>query len=222
MAAMRRHPALVHLSQDHHHTLVWARRLREGETDGFADFRRGLARHFREEEEQVFPLLAEFCAEPPDVLARALVDHARIRALPPGAELADVLEAHVRLEERELFELLQDVVPADRLDRLVARPTRGGPIWGTESEELNATIIEWPPGAGPQEHVNETRDVAVVVLEGSGELELDGARRLLSVGEVTVLPVGSRRRIVAGPDGIRYATVHRRRGGLQIAPIQRS
>src|SRR4051794_2610328 len=145
---MRRHPALVHLSRDHHHTLVWARRLQRGETEGFEEYRRDLARHFREEEERVFPLLAEFCAGPPAVLGRALVDHARIRATPPGPELGALLEAHVRLEERELFELLQQVVPEERLAALVSVPRRGGPEWGAESEELNATILAWPPGAG--------------------------------------------------------------------------
>jgi len=219
---MKRHPALVHLSHDHHHTLVWARRLRRGETDGFDAYRSLLARHFREEEERVFPLLAEFCPEPPDVLGRALVDHARIRATPPGPGLGALLEAHVRLEERELFELLQEVVPDERLAALVAAPPRGGPEWGVESEELNATILAWPPGAGPPEHVNEARDVALVVLEGAGELELDGVSRTVAAGEVAVLPRGSRRRLVAGPDGIRYATVHRRRGGLQVGRFDRS
>lgn len=218
---MKRHPALVHLSHDHHETLVWARRLKDGETDGFDDFRRGLARHFREEEERVFPLLVEFCEEPPEVMARALVEHARIRATAPGPELGRLLEAHVRLEERDLFELLQQVVPAERLDQLVDRPKRGGPVWGTESEELNATILEWPPLDGPPDHVNETRDVALVVLEGTGDLELDGARSHVSPGQVVVLPKGARRRIVAGPDGIRYATVHRRRGGLEIGRVER-
>ncbi|HSP72847.1 MAG TPA: hypothetical protein VLN26_10790, partial [Gaiellaceae bacterium] len=61
-----------------------------------------------------------------------------------------------------------------------------------------------------------TRDVALVVLDGSGELELDGERRPVAAGEVVVLPKGARRVLVAGPDGIRYATVHRRRGGLQV------
>ena len=93
----------------------------------------------------------------------------------------------------------------------------GGPVWGTKSEELNATILEWAAGEGTPEHVNAERDVAVVVLEGSGQLELDGEPQELVAGEVTVIPKGTRRRIVAGPTGIRYATVHRRREGLQIA-----
>jgi quercetin dioxygenase-like cupin family protein len=93
----------------------------------------------------------------------------------------------------------------------------GGPVWGTESEDLNATILEWAAGEGPPEHVNETRDVAVVVLAGAGELSLDGEPRPLAAGDVLVVPKGARRRFTAGPEGIRYATVHRRREGLQIA-----
>jgi quercetin dioxygenase-like cupin family protein len=92
----------------------------------------------------------------------------------------------------------------------------GGPVWGTESEELNATILEWAAGEGTPEHVNAERDVAVVVLAGDGEALVDGEALPLRAGEVTVIPKGTRRRIVAGPDGIRYATVHRRRPGLQI------
>jgi len=92
----------------------------------------------------------------------------------------------------------------------------GGPIWGTESEELNATILEWRAGEGPPEHVNGERDVALIVLAGGGELLLDDAKQPLAAGEVTVIPKGTRRRVVAGADGIRYATVHRRRAGLQI------
>lgn len=97
----------------------------------------------------------------------------------------------------------------------------GGPVWGTESEELNATILEWAAGEGPQEHVNDSRDVAIVVLAGGGDLMLDGESRPLAPGEVVVVPKGSTRQLVAGPDGLRYATVHRRRGGLQIGRVER-
>ena len=50
-----------------------------------------------------------------------------------------------------------------------------GPAWGTASEELNATLLVWRPGEGQPEHVNEGRDVAIVVLAGSGVVTVDGA-----------------------------------------------
>jgi quercetin dioxygenase-like cupin family protein len=96
----------------------------------------------------------------------------------------------------------------------------GGPIWGTATEDLNATILEWGAGAGPRGvHVNAERDVVVVVVSGSLELELDGERRTVAAGEVAVVEKGRRRRLTAGPDGVRYVTVHRKRPGLTIATL---
>jgi quercetin dioxygenase-like cupin family protein len=97
------------------------------------------------------------------------------------------------------------------------KPGAGGPVWGTETEDLNATILEWGAGGGPPEHVNRERDVLVCVLGGSGTLVLDGEERPLAPGDVLVVEKGRSRRIVAGDEGIRYATAHRRRGGLQVA-----
>jgi quercetin dioxygenase-like cupin family protein len=97
----------------------------------------------------------------------------------------------------------------------------GGPEWGTETEELNATILRWPPGAGPPEHVNEQRDVVLVVLAGDAVVEVDGEERAARAGDVVVLEKGRRRRITAGAEGVRYVTVHRRRGGLKIATLPR-
>ncbi len=92
----------------------------------------------------------------------------------------------------------------------------GGPVWGAASDDLNATILEWPPGAGPAEHVNETRDVLYVGLAGSATLTVDGEPQELRAGEAVIVPKGSRRALAAGPDGVRYLTAHLRRGGLQI------
>jgi quercetin dioxygenase-like cupin family protein len=97
------------------------------------------------------------------------------------------------------------------------RRVSGRSLRGLESEELNATILEWEPGDGPPEHVNAERDVFLYVIEGGGTLELEGVERPLAEGDALIVEKGRRRRVVAGPDGIRYLTVHRRRGGLQIA-----
>ena len=237
------------LSHDHHHTLVRARELRraaaDADDDGLAEvaarFRRAFAgevtRHFRDEEELLFPLLAE-AEGPPEALVRAATQHARIRALvrrlpdsEAAAELGALLEEHVRLEEREPFPLIQETVPGERLDELDL-PARNeedpvvdllardgeGPLWGTASDDLNATLLAWPAGAGTPEHVNDERDVVVVGVAGSGTLTVDGEAHPIGAGTAAVVGKGRRRRIEAGPAGLRYLTVHRLRGGLSVAP----
>jgi quercetin dioxygenase-like cupin family protein len=92
----------------------------------------------------------------------------------------------------------------------------GGPVWGAESADLNATLLEWPAREGPPEHVNDERDVLYVVLDGSATLTVDGQSRELGAGEAVIVDKGTRRALLAGPDGVRYLTAHVRRGGLQL------
>jgi mannose-6-phosphate isomerase-like protein (cupin superfamily) len=94
--------------------------------------------------------------------------------------------------------------------------TDRGPVWGVETEDLNATILEWPPGADLAVHVNDECDVLLVVLAGSVGVEIDGEPNDAGAGEVVVIRKGSARRIRVGPEGTRYLTVHRRRRGLAI------
>jgi hypothetical protein len=86
-----------------------------------------------------------------------------------------------------------------------------GPVWGAESDELNATILEWAAGDGPGETVAKL-DVVYVVLAGS--LLLDGEE--LGAGEARIVAKDVPRRPIAGPGGVRYLTAHRRRGLLQL------
>src|SRR5689334_22054685 len=92
----------------------------------------------------------------------------------------------------------------------------GGPLWGTSSEELNATVVEWPPGGGMPPHVNPERDVVLVVVAGGAELEVNGIVSQITAGDVVVLDRGATRRITAGAEGVRYVTVHHRREGIRI------
>ena len=94
-----------------------------------------------------------------------------------------------------------------------------GPLWGEATDDLNMTLLSWPEGQGPSEHINGELDVAYVIVAGSGTLVVDDAKRDVRAGQAIIVPRGARRGIEAGPDGIRYLSVHRRRGGLQIGRI---
>ncbi len=92
-----------------------------------------------------------------------------------------------------------------------------GPVWGTATDDLNATVLVWPAGEGPSEHVNAERDVVLVVLEGSATVAIDGEPHVVRAGAALVIEKGRTRSIAAGPRGVRYLTVHRRRPPPQIA-----
>jgi mannose-6-phosphate isomerase-like protein (cupin superfamily) len=233
---MKRHRALVALSHDHHHALVAARRLRraaEADADAAAAvasfisfFAAETAPHFREEEEWLFPLVAEVDDARP-LLIQALLDHQRLRALVRRLEAdidleamidtADLLEVHVRREERELFPLIERAAAAElESGNAVTATATGGWVWGQSSDDLNATLLAWNPGAGPAEHVNDQRDVLVFIVDGSATLAIDGEKRELGAGEAVIVGKGRRRSITAGRGGVRYLSVHLRRPPLEI------
>jgi quercetin dioxygenase-like cupin family protein len=93
-----------------------------------------------------------------------------------------------------------------------------GPVWGGESDDLNATKLAWPAGERIAEHVAD-RDVVYVVLAGSLTLTVDDVAHELSARDVLIVEKGKRRALVAGFEGVEYVTAHRRRGGLQIRPL---
>jgi len=145
---MKRHPSLRKFSDDHHGGLVQARRLRRaaaGEGGPPAEVARAFLRfwaedaspHFREEEEVLLAVYArhggDLEAEP---IREMVADHARIRGLamtlieedrsdevsPDTLRgIGERLEAHIRLEERRVFPLVEAVLPDDGLKELGAR-----------------------------------------------------------------------------------------------------
>jgi mannose-6-phosphate isomerase-like protein (cupin superfamily) len=231
---MKRHPALIPLSHDHHHALVEARRLRraadsdedpEPVAAAFADFFAAVnVPHFREEEETLFPLVADFDEARP-LVVEALLDHQRLHALVAELqgssevrramrEIGELLEAHVRREERELFPLIEKLA-ADRLEH-AGRSITGGPVWGQASDDLNATLLAWGPGDGPAENVNNERDVFVFLVDGAATIKIDDEIRDLGPGDAVIIAKGRRRKITAGRGGARYLSVHLRRPPLRI------
>jgi hemerythrin-like domain-containing protein len=138
---VKRHPALVPLSEQHHHELAHARRLlraagagpeeRLAVASAYIDaFFTETVGHFRREEDILFPLYLRHAGSTP-VLERILREHMElhglVRALRAEAAagniapetlrtLGDLLHDHVRVEERELFEEIERIVPAAELE----------------------------------------------------------------------------------------------------------
>jgi len=123
---MKRHPDLLQLSREHHGALKLARDARRAAASGDAREVAALAQrvvqvfpveldpHFCVEEQGILLLLAQ--AGQHALVARTLADHAELRRLAralatPDADsllhFADLLGAHVRFEEREVFEAAQ-------------------------------------------------------------------------------------------------------------------
>jgi quercetin dioxygenase-like cupin family protein len=97
-----------------------------------------------------------------------------------------------------------------------------GPVWGIASEDLNATLLAWPPGHLVAEHVNPELDVLLLVLDGAGEITVDARPHAVSRGSAILVEKGRARSVRAGPGGIRYVSVHRRRGPLQLTDARAS
>lgn len=135
---MKRDPALASLSRDHHQALVVARALRRATDETAARAREALTAywdghgrdHFRQEEELLLPAFAGYGDPHHPLVARVLCDHIAIRhqvdrltrepepAVADLQRLGDCLADHVRLEERELFPLIERAMPAAELAAL--------------------------------------------------------------------------------------------------------
>lgn len=136
---MKRHPALISLSQDHHHALVIAQRLRRATDETFCEEVRLFLdhweteeqEHFRLEEELVLPVYADHSAPQHPAILRTYVDHAEIRrdavrlAVAPTLDVAHLLGVrladHIGFEEHELFPLIEEALTERELRRLGAR-----------------------------------------------------------------------------------------------------
>lgn len=132
---MKRHPKLVELSREHHDALKLALDCKRTVEKGDAAEMRALAEkivqffaselepHFQEEELDLLPLLA--ASGERELVTRTLDDHAALRGWVQRLEVAkgpdvetlsafgSALQAHVRFEERELFEQAQGCLNLD-------------------------------------------------------------------------------------------------------------
>jgi len=138
-----RHPSLIALSHDHHHGLALALRCRKQalgqlkpmgavglreRAKEFLDFFAGnLVVHFRAEEEVLFPVIRAAVPAGALMIDELIKNHDQIRKAVPQLEtgmglaklvfdLGDLLERHIRKEERELFPLFENNLTAGQAE----------------------------------------------------------------------------------------------------------
>lgn len=130
----RRHISLIPLSREHQYALLLCLRIHRGLPEHSGDqgwlrvkgdnavrfFESELAVHFQAEEQILFPAMNEISESSP-IIDELLADHRRIRQLVTTLaevdvgllattlkEFADILEAHIRKEERVLFPIYEE------------------------------------------------------------------------------------------------------------------
>jgi len=133
---MKRHPSLKKLSSDHHQGLVYSKKLisaaakTEAEAEEifvmFAKFFNGeLQDHFTEEENHLTPY---FINNP--LIERMQAEHKNMKAafealntggsdLKAGlADLGEMLNDHIRFEEKELFPMIENTLSESELEEI--------------------------------------------------------------------------------------------------------
>ena len=141
---MKRHQSLIPLSQDHHRGLVLVQRIKLGRSksprSGWPQdrclqrdrtvefFDTELIHHFRAEEQFLFPLAEPYLLPENEIVDLLRSQHFRLRGLVGqlrevlGSEVerlllrfSDLLEVHIRKEERLFFEEVQRKIPEEEL-----------------------------------------------------------------------------------------------------------
>lgn len=144
---MKRHQHLREFSDDHHQGLVAARRLRKASSEEesleqtaqfFLEFwEEETEPHFIKEEEALLPVLARYGVRlDSESLTRMFAQHHDIRTLVARLELeltrrdvkgetleglGELLDEHIRLEEREVFPMIEEALTEEALEEVADR-----------------------------------------------------------------------------------------------------
>lgn len=143
---MKRHEGLVPLSREHQKGLLLAQVLKKdappyrgmptdipGKKELLKDsYNNDLKPHFQKEEEILFPEVKNLNEEIANLINELTEDHRKIERLVDEIaetghpkdkmdELGNLLDEHIRKEERSLFEKLQEIMPESELIKFKER-----------------------------------------------------------------------------------------------------
>jgi uncharacterized protein (DUF2249 family)/quercetin dioxygenase-like cupin family protein len=147
----------------------------------------------------------------------------------PGSYAWEYLEKGPEVWRIRISKLTSTPLPrilantTDLIAGAAAKPDATGAVWRLEARErdLDSNVIALPAGGGIDSHTGPELDVLIHVLSGSGRLTTETGTIDLSPGALLWLPRRSLRQVAAGPDGLRYLTVHQRRQALVLEPPTR-
>lgn len=109
-------------------------------------------------------------------------------------------------------------IVADTNNLPASARTADGAVWNLEpnQRDLDSNIVSLHPGGTIDTHYGPDLDVLIHLLRGDGTLVTERGDVHLSPGALLFLPRRSLRKFIAGPDGLCYLTVHRKREALVI------
>lgn len=129
---IKRHTALQPVSREHHHGLLLCWKIRTGFQKDIEVprirkyvvwfYENHLLPHFEIEEKYIFPILGK----DNDLIRRALTEHRKIKRLVRSETelykslnlIEEILERHIRFEERVLFNEIQSVATEEQLQQI--------------------------------------------------------------------------------------------------------
>jgi len=148
--------------------------------------------------------------------------HDEFEADHPGSYRWEYVNREVRDWRITITKLASTPLPRVLVDTagLAADTTAdaSGAVWKLEVRErdLDSNVIALPPAGVIDAHAGPGLDVLIHVLAGGGQLTTELGVIDLAPGILLWLPRRSRRQFTAGPQGLRYLTVHQRRQALVL------
>lgn len=135
----------------------------------------------------------------------------------------DIRNWRIRITKLASTPLPRILASTSGLAAETGEPLVSGAVWKLEvrDRDLDSNIIAIPPDGVIDAHAGPDLDVLIHVLGGSGTLTGERGTLDLEPGVLAWLPRRSMRQLSAGPRGLRYLTVHRRRQALVLDPSMR-
>lgn len=138
---MKRAEQLIKLSREHHGSLTMAKKISNIAANGTDEalleaiesikvyYDSELEQHFQHEERTIFTPIFSYYKEHTGIATTLLKEHGHIRVMIPQlkletakkdlAEFGEILKNHTRMEERELFPIIETLFTTEQLDAIM-------------------------------------------------------------------------------------------------------